>query len=124
MRDSNGRFVKGTTGNPAGRPKRQVEEEYFNATMACIPIQDWQQIVRKAITQAKRGDYMARQWLSDHVLGKPTQRQEIGGFDGNPIEINDARDRLAQLLTRTAERSRTPADSDATDATGSGDTSL
>jgi len=86
-RDDNGRFVKGRTGNPKGRPKRRTEEEYLDATIGRVTLKDWREIVDKAIQQAKRGDGKARSWLSDYVLGPPAQRLQVSGPDDEPIPI-------------------------------------
>ena len=86
-RDDSGRFVKGQTGNPNGRPKRRTEQEYLDATIARVTIKDWREIVDKAVSQAKRGDSRARAWLSDYVLGPPSQRMQVSGPDGGPIVV-------------------------------------
>lgn len=69
-----------------GRPKRDVEQAYYDITIGKVPPEDWQAIVEKAVTQAKAGDHEARKWLGDYVLGKPTQRTELTGADGGPVE--------------------------------------
>jgi hypothetical protein len=86
-RDEKGRFVKGHPGGP-GRPKREVEQEFFDATVAVVSPEDWSAIVKKAVEQAKEGNGYARSWLSDYLMGKPTQRTELTGADGGPIESN------------------------------------
>ena len=94
-RDDNGRFVKGQTGNPKGRPKRRTEEEYLDATISRVTLKDWREIVDKAVSQAKRGDSKARAWLSDYVLGPPPQQIKHTGADGGDIVIQwtDAEDK-------------------------------
>ena len=76
-RDANGRFVKGHSGNPNGRSKRDVERDYMEATIKSVSIGDWERIVIKAIAQAAKGDGVARKWLSDHLVGLPTQRIDL-----------------------------------------------
>ena len=84
-RDANGRFVKGHTGNPNGRPRRATEEEYLCAFNETMTVEDWVRIIRKAITQAKGGDRDARRFLADYALGKPKQRVALTGDDGGPL---------------------------------------
>jgi hypothetical protein len=85
-RDANGRYLKGHKSN-GGRPSRPKEEQYYRILMtACTP-KDWNAIVLKAIDQAKRGDAVARKWLSDYLIGPPVERKEITGADSQPLEI-------------------------------------
>jgi len=86
-RDENGRFAKGSTGNPRGRAPREREERYYEILMSAVTFDVWEQIVKKAAEQAKKGDAMARKWLADYIVGSPIQRQEITGKDGNVIEV-------------------------------------
>lgn len=44
-------------------------------------------IVSKAIVQAIEGNAEARSWLSDRSWGKPTQKFEHAGDEGEPIFI-------------------------------------
>jgi len=76
-RDANGRFMKGDSGGP-GRPPKAREERYYEITMTACTYQDWEDIVKKAISQAKRGDSVARKWLSDFLVGVP--EQNLGGI--------------------------------------------
>ena len=78
-RDQTGRFVKGHPGNPEakGRPKRKTEDKYLLALQKCVKLGDWKAIGKRAVAQAKTGDYRARQWLSDYLLGKPIQELKI-----------------------------------------------
>lgn len=72
-RDEKGRFVKGNNANPSGRPRRQTEELYLDALVSCVKVSEWKEIVARAIRDAKRGDDRARRWLSDYLIGKPTE---------------------------------------------------
>ena len=86
-RDNNGRFVKGISGNPHGRPSRPKEEQYYRILMTTCTDKDWRAIIDKAIAQAKHGDAVARKWLADYLIGAPVQRQEITGLEGSALEI-------------------------------------
>ena len=76
-RDTNGRFIKGHSGNPNGRSKKDVERDYMDATIRSVSIDDWEAIVTKAIAQAKKGDTAARKWLGDNLVGLPTQHVDM-----------------------------------------------
>lgn len=91
QRDEKGRFKKGASGNPGGRPIDQ--SKYLKKIDTALTFKSWRAIIKKAIEQAERGDSKARQWLSDYVLGKPTQNvnqklEHMGVVDvvfGEPI---------------------------------------
>lgn len=90
-RDEKGRFVKGVSGNPGGRPIDQ--SKYLKRIDTAMTLKRWRAIILKAIEQAERGDAKARQWLSDYILGKPVQQidqitEHIGMLEivfGEPI---------------------------------------
>lgn len=69
-RDENGRFIKGNGGGP-GRPRKEREVEYYRVLVTQCSMDDWRAIIAKAIEQAKRGDAVARKWLSDYIAGEP-----------------------------------------------------
>jgi len=88
IRDEQGKFMPGTSGNPAGRPighgggpsllvalKKRLEAhpEEINA------------IVGELIGAARAGDLKAIEIVADRLDGKPTQRSEISGPDGGPV---------------------------------------
>lgn len=88
-RQSGGRFARGHDGGP-GRPKKETEQAYMQATIKSVSLEDWQDIIRMAVALAKAGDHQARKWLSDNLMGLPIQRHEFGFSDGN--ELSDLTD--------------------------------
>lgn len=76
-RDSGGKWEKGTSGNPGGRPINRGK--YLQKLDDTLGEEAWVAIVARAIELAKRGDSRARQWLSDYILGKPTQGIDLFG---------------------------------------------
>ena len=86
-RNEKGQFVKGESGNPNGRSRKEREIRYYEITQSAVTYEDWREVVKKAVVQAKRGDSQARKFLADYLLGLPTQKQEISGNDGERIEI-------------------------------------
>lgn len=79
-RTSNGRFAAGNAGGP-GRPRREVERAYVDATIAAVPIDEWGEIVKQAVADAKAGDGVARAWLSK-VLGIEGAQKSAGDDEG------------------------------------------
>lgn len=85
-RNEKGQFVKGVSGNPGGRPIDQ--SKYLKRLDTAMTLKSWRAIILKAIEQAERGDAKARQWLSDYLLGRPIQRQELTSGEGGKFVIN------------------------------------
>jgi hypothetical protein len=67
-RGERGRFAAGNPGGP-GRPRRVTERKYLRALVGAVPLKDWREIVRRAVTDAKAGDGQARNWLSKLLCG-------------------------------------------------------
>jgi hypothetical protein len=86
-RDEKGRFIKGITGNPKGRPTRAKEERYYEILISTVTKDNWKAIIERAIYDAKKGDTSARKWLADYVIGPPVERKEITGADNQPLII-------------------------------------
>lgn len=80
-RDKHGRFQKGHTVKSPGRPKRPIETDYLSALTELVTVDYWRAIVRRAIADAMQGDYRAREWLGDYLIGKPPQTINLNAGD-------------------------------------------
>ena len=89
-RDEKGRFPKGVSGNPKGRAPKERELEYSTALASCVSLADWKEIIGKAVTDAKRGDSVARKFLADYLIGPPTEKREISGDLAITVSWDDA----------------------------------
>ena len=100
-RNGKGQFATGNGGGP-GRPKKTREERYLEITLSAVTFEDWKVVVKKAAEQAMRGDTQARKWLSDYLIGPPTQKTEITGANGGAILVNEMamQKRVQDILTR------------------------
>lgn len=85
VRDNRGRFLKGVSGNPGGRPKPPVPVEML--IDKTISETDWQDIITKLMAMAKHGNIRAIEILLDRRFGKPIQKQELTGSDGGAIPV-------------------------------------
>lgn len=75
-RTDSGRFAPGhapSNRGRGGRPRRPVEERYLRAISVNTSAEDWRLIVDRAVKDAKDGDDKARRWLSEYLIGKPTE---------------------------------------------------
>ena len=89
--DENGKFKKGNKASP-GRGSKQREVRYSEILQSTCTFKEWGEICQKAVDQAKRGDSIARKWLSDNLMGLPVQRTELTGKDGSDLipKVSDA----------------------------------
>ncbi len=92
-------FQLGNPGGP-GRPKWTVEQTYLDATLASVPVSAWRKIVAKAVTQAKAGDFRAREWLSRLLVSAdPLPLAEL---------VNELKAELERLKFAKPENNGTP----------------
>ncbi len=68
-RDTKGRFAPGNGGGP-GRPRRAIERDYLAKMSENISLDDWGEIIRKAVADAKLGDARARDFVARYALGE------------------------------------------------------
>lgn len=66
-------------------------------------------LVRRVLSIADK-DRAANQYLIDRIMGKPTERQEMSGPDGGPIEMTarERRKRIDELITKRRNRIASP----------------
>jgi hypothetical protein len=108
----NGRFLPGYPGGP-GRPRRAIEADYLAALSEAVSMDSWRAIVAKAVEQAQAGDFKAREWLGNHLLGKPTgdallklAAAELSGYDPVEDEANDLGEQKSFLDLMQSLKSR------------------
>jgi hypothetical protein len=70
-----GRFVPGRAGG-LGRP-RKPRPDYLKALTERVPLERWQRIVETATQLAESGDPKARDWLTNHLVGRPTEKIDL-----------------------------------------------
>jgi len=71
-------------------PMKAHNEKYLKLTYDRVSDGAWEEIVDKAIEQAKQGNPTARQWLSNYTIGIPRQMpEEQDEAKGNFVIINN-----------------------------------
>jgi len=85
VRDNKGRFTNGNGGGP-GRPKKSREERYLEILKTTVTYDDWQAIILRAVSDAKKGDTAARTWLSNYIVGTPQQKVDVTS-GGMPMSV-------------------------------------
>ena len=79
IRTSKGRFVKGLSGNPSGRPRMPVSLALILKQLLLEHPEDAKEIVASLIQLGKRGDLGAVRELFERIDGKVVERKVIGG---------------------------------------------
>ena len=83
------KFKKGQSGNPNGRPKLRDIKEVLTDLLS--QEKNKQQLVDAVMTvvvnKALKGDLKAADMLLSYTYGKPTQKTEITGADGERIDF-------------------------------------
>lgn len=77
-------FQKGQSGNPGGRPspKRQELDDLLNTVFTK---RRRKQVLERLIQDAEAGEHAARTLLLAYAYGKPVERHEVTGADGEPL---------------------------------------
>lgn len=101
-RDDKGQFATGNPGGP-GRPRRTVERDYLAALTEIITLDDWRDIVKRALEQAKgaQGE-KARNWITGLLLGKePLSLTRLAVLEaGFPVEDEIQKDVVSERNSR------------------------
>lgn len=94
-RNPDGTLKKGVVLNPFGRPKgsedfktkwfRAIEKIADQNNMTADEIE--QQLLLVGYKKAKEGDYQFYRDVFDRIYGKPVQKQELTGADGEPLVL-------------------------------------
>lgn len=93
--DERGKFKEGNEigklgGRPSGSLDFKTKWNIFIDKVAkqnnMTPNEIDEQLLAVGFKKAKEGDYAFYRDIHDRVYGKPLQKQELSGVDGNPIE--------------------------------------
>jgi hypothetical protein len=102
MRDK-GKFVKGAKPGP-GRGKSTKQMNYPDVFKEALTVDAAYRIVSKAVEQAERGDYRARDWLFRYVLKPQPRDLEIPRFvtDTHIVTESDKQRAFFDMALRSA----------------------
>ena len=102
-RDNYGRFATGGPGGP-GRPRRCVELDYLAVLGDTITLDDWREVVVRAVSDAKRGDARARDWLTKYLVGnEPPQLVELAAREQRGATVDEMVDEFAHKQEHDAK---------------------
>jgi hypothetical protein len=100
-RDEKGHFKKGHAPVSPGRPKAAVEIEYMNILKNGVTADDFKKIVATACSLAMAGDWKAREWIGNYLIGKPNLTLELRSPDA--ILLNQLLKQLEASGTSASE---------------------
>jgi hypothetical protein len=89
----------GQSGNPGGRPKRDLAAEIARAIFE----QDAEAITRAFAAELKKGNAKLFTALADRAYGKPRQQIEFAGEDGGPVQT-----RVVVQFVSTGDEEKVP----------------
>jgi aromatic ring-opening dioxygenase LigB subunit len=75
----------GQSGNPGGRPKKKLVDEALLELLEAADSKEAIEIAKKLIEKAKE-DTKAAQLVAERTQGKPSQKVEVSGPDGGPVQ--------------------------------------
>jgi hypothetical protein len=103
-------FVKGQSGNPAGRKPSAARLELEALLNKTWPANRREKALINLATMADNGDIEAVKLLMAYTYGRPVERKEITGADGGALEVTfiDYRAGLAGLEAGSDEDSDAP----------------
>ena len=103
MRDGNGRWPAGVSGNPGGRP-RALHDLQMAARRHDRAVLDALVAIALDPAQPAAARVAACREVLDRGHGKPRQAVELTGAEADPVPIEDARARNLALIEAVAER--------------------
>jgi len=92
-RTKNGKFKKGFSGNPNGRPPKEFALNHYITELANVELEDkktvLEAVVAKVYDEALNGNMTAVNFLADRILGKASQSIGIKDISDEPIRVFD-----------------------------------
>lgn len=100
-----GRWIKGQSGNPAGRKRKRLFDDYLKEALSAKRGAAARALVQRLIGEAIKGNVPALKLVAERIGGKPKSAEEIAGAK-NPeaMTLDEVRRRLAELLSRPEVR--------------------
>ena len=106
-RAEGGKFVKGVSGNPAGRPKKQqlkdLQQDLEIALREHITVDKVKRIINRMVEKAEGGHVGAAKLILDKVISNARDSDDAGANDGRTVvfRIENATFAAQQAKTQT-----------------------
>jgi hypothetical protein len=99
------RWIKGQSGNPAGRPRKRLFDDYLREALSAKRGAATRALVERLIGEAAKGNVPALKLIAERIGGKPRSAEEIATANNNEaLTLEQVRAKLAELLARPEVR--------------------
>jgi hypothetical protein len=94
------KWVKGQSGNPVGRRRKVLFDDYLRGALAAKRGEAARRLVERLIGEAAQGNVPALKLICERVGGKPKSAEETAVANGDELTVEQVRTKLAELLSR------------------------
>jgi len=102
---ADGRWIKGQSGNPAGRSKRRrLFDDHLREALSAKRGAVARRLVERLIGEAAQGNVPALKLICERIGGKPKNSEDAAVANGDELTVEQVRTKLAALLSRPEVR--------------------
>jgi hypothetical protein len=99
------RWTKGQSGNPKGRPRKRLFDDYLREALSAKRGAAARALVQQLIAEATHGNVPALKLIAERIGGKPRSAEEIATANNHEaLTLEQVRAKLAELLARPEVR--------------------
>ena len=99
-----GRWAKGRSGNPGGRPRKLSFDDFLREALLTKDAQVAKRLVERLIGEATTGNINAMKLIAERTGGRPQNPEDIALKNGDELTLAQVRTKLAELLSRPGVR--------------------
>ena len=101
---SSGQWVRGQSGNPAGRRRKLTIDDHLREELATGRGKAAKALVARLLGEAVKGDIGALRLVFERAVGKPKSAEETTAGHSEALTVEQVRAKLAELLARPEVR--------------------